>query len=82
MHPLREVRVRRGFTQEQLAAASGLAVRTVQAVENDEGIPRRATAKVLALTLGCLPEDITRNDNGPVVGAAVREGDRAPLAAD
>jgi len=37
MHPIRVARVARGWTQEQLADRSGVAVRTIYKVEKDEG---------------------------------------------
>lgn len=54
---LREARVRRGWSQEQLAAASGVSVRTIQRIEGGRP-PGRATTTALAGALGVEPAEV------------------------
>ncbi len=55
---VKELRVRRGFSQEQLADLSGLSLRTIQRVENGETVPRGDTLKRLAVALQVSPDEI------------------------
>ena len=52
-------RKRRGFSQEELAAAAQLNLRTVQRVEKGEHLPRGFTLQRLAAALGLAVEDLT-----------------------
>ena len=52
------LRLRRGFSQEQLADLSGLSLRTIQRVENGETIPRGDTLKRLGIALQVSPDEI------------------------
>ncbi|WP_226963658.1 DUF805 domain-containing protein [Nostocoides sp. F2B08] len=54
---LRELRLERGWSQEELADASGVSVRTIQRVEGGRR-PGRATAAALATSLGTEPAAI------------------------
>lgn len=54
---LRELRLQRGWSQEQLADVSGVSVRTIQRVEGGRP-PGRATAAALAQSLGAEPAAI------------------------
>lgn len=45
-------RQQKGFTQEELAGATGLSVRTIQRIESGETIPRSFTVKTIAQALG------------------------------
>lgn len=55
---VKELRARRGFSQEQLADLSGLSLRTIQRVENGETVPRGETLKRLAVALQVSPDEI------------------------
>ncbi|MBM6400406.1 DUF805 domain-containing protein [Phycicoccus sonneratiae] len=69
---LREERVRRGWSQEELADASGVSVRTVQRVEG--GRPAgRATTAALAAALGVEPEVLADAAPGEAAGAPAPE---------
>ncbi|RYY96296.1 MAG: helix-turn-helix domain-containing protein [Chitinophagaceae bacterium] len=49
---LAEARKRRGLTQEDLADAAGVTVRTIQRIESGDTVPRAFTVKALAEALG------------------------------
>lgn len=55
---VRELRQRKGYSQELLAEESGLSLRTIQRIENDETVPRGDTLKRLAVALGTSPDEI------------------------
>lgn len=48
---IRELRIQKGITQEELSAATGISVRSVQRIENDEVSPRPYTVRELARVL-------------------------------
>ena len=48
---VKELRNRKGFSQETLAEESSLSLRTIQRIENNESIPRGDTLKRLANAL-------------------------------
>ena len=53
-------RVRRGWTQQQLAHAAGLSRRTICAVERGEYIPTLRSCLRLCQALGLAPEEVLR----------------------
>ncbi|WP_242203062.1 helix-turn-helix domain-containing protein [Aestuariivivens insulae] len=55
---VKELRNRKGLSQEDLAEESGLSLRTIQRIENSETEPRGDTLRKLAEALNCSPEDI------------------------
>ncbi len=55
---LKELRSRKGFSQEQLSEESKLSLRTIQRVERGESIPRGDTLIKLTNALGVTPDDI------------------------
>jgi uncharacterized Tic20 family protein len=55
---LKELRTRKGISQEVLAEDSGLSLRTIQRIENNETVPRGDTIKRLAITLDTTPDEI------------------------
>jgi len=55
---VKELRNRKGFSQEMLAEESSLSLRTIQRIENDETVPRGDTLKRLAVALDTSPDDI------------------------
>jgi len=55
---VKELRNRKGFSQEMLAEESGLSLRTIQRIENDETVPRGDTLKRLAVALDTSPDEI------------------------
>lgn len=57
---LKALRLAAPMTQFQLAGASGVSVRTIQAIEAGRTDPRESTAKKLAAALGVTIEDLYR----------------------
>lgn len=55
---VKELRNRRGISQELLAEDSGLSLRTIQRIENGETEPRGDTLKRLADTLNVTPDEL------------------------
>lgn len=55
---VKELRNRKGWSQEVLAEESGLSLRTIQRIENNETVPRGDTLKRLALALDTSPDEI------------------------
>jgi len=55
---VKELRNRKGFSQEQLAENSGLSLRTIQRIENGETEPRGETLKLLMNALQVAPDDL------------------------
>ena len=55
---VRELRSRKGLSQEQLAENSGLSLRTIQRIENGETEPRGETLKRLMNALEVAPDDL------------------------
>lgn len=69
---IRELRARKGISQELLAEKSGVSLRTVQRMENGETEPRGDTLVRLAVALDVSPEDLTEwklnEDKGALLG--------------
>jgi len=55
---VKELRTRKGLSQEQLAEISGLSLRTIQRIENGETEPRGETLKRLMNALDATPDDL------------------------
>jgi len=55
---IKELRNRKGMSQEFLAEESGLSLRTIQRIENSETVPRGDTLKRLAIALQTSPDEI------------------------
>ncbi len=55
---VKELRCRKGMSQELLAEESGLSLRTIQRIENNESEPRGNTLKRLAIALDTSPDEI------------------------
>jgi uncharacterized Tic20 family protein len=55
---VKELRTKKGYSQEFLAEESGLSLRTIQRIENDETVPRGDTLKRLAGVLETSPDDL------------------------
>lgn len=55
---VKELRTRKGLSQEQLADLTLLSLRTIQRIENGENVPRGDTLKRLAVALSVSPDEI------------------------
>lgn len=55
---VKELRNRKGFSQEKLAEDSSLSLRTIQRIENNKTVPRGDTLKRLAIALDTSPDEI------------------------
>lgn len=55
---VKEHRMKKGFSQEELADKTGLSLRTIQRIENGETVPRGDTLKRLSITLQVSPDEI------------------------
>ncbi|MET3502321.1 transcriptional regulator with XRE-family HTH domain [Mucilaginibacter sp. SG538B] len=62
---IKELRNRKGLSQEELAEQAQLSLRTVQRIENDETDARGDTLKRLAAALNITPEDLTEINAEP-----------------
>ena len=63
---VKELRIRKGFSQEELAEKSGLSLRTIQRIENGETDPRGDSLQRLSAAFDVQPNDLiewnTRED--------------------
>ncbi|MHC1704294.1 MAG: DUF4870 domain-containing protein [Tenuifilaceae bacterium] len=55
---IKELRNRKGFSQEELSEKSGLSLRTIQRIENGETEPRGDSLKRLAMAFGVSADEI------------------------
>tara|TARA_R110002049_G_scaffold60372_1_gene162250 strand:- start:650 stop:1243 length:594 start_codon:yes stop_codon:yes gene_type:complete len=55
---VKDLRNRKGISQENLAEESGLSLRTIQRIENNETVPRGDTLKRLSIALDTSPDEI------------------------
>ena len=54
---VKELRIKKGLSQELLAETSGLSLRTIQRIENGETMPRGDSLKRLSIALRVLPDE-------------------------
>lgn len=59
---IKKIRVGKGLSQEELASAAGIDLRTVQRIENDETTPRMHTLRQLASALGTTIHELRRQE--------------------
>ena len=55
---VKELRIKKGYSQEILAEQTGLSLRTIQRIENDETEPRGDSLKRLAQALNTSPDEM------------------------
>ena len=55
---IKELRTRKGLSQEELSEDSGLSLRTIQRIENGETEPRGDSLKKIANSLGASPDEL------------------------
>ena len=62
---LKDLRVRRALTQEELAAKAGIGKNTVNRIERNQAEPHMSTLRKLAAALGVEPSElVTGGDDG------------------
>ena len=65
---IKDLRNRKGFSQENLSEESKLSLRTIQRIEKGESIPRGDTLIKISQALGVTPDDLLEwaeiEDNG------------------
>lgn len=74
MNNLKEYRKRKGLTQTQLAAKTGIIQTTVSKLENGVFPLSLRTAAIFANVLDCRPEDLIGEDNVRIKVEVVRDG--------
>jgi transcriptional regulator with XRE-family HTH domain len=62
MQSIKELRLKKGITQEELAAKTHISVRTIQRIENGNVIPRAFTLQSIALALEVDFEELINSD--------------------
>jgi len=55
---IKALRIRKGFSQEELALKTGLSLRTIQRIEQGESTPRGDSIRRLSVALQVSPEEI------------------------
>jgi transcriptional regulator with XRE-family HTH domain len=55
---VKDLRIKQGLSQEELADKTGLSLRTIQRIENGESVPRGDTLKRLSIALQSTPDDL------------------------
>src|SRR6185437_11548465 len=68
---VKELRMSAGTSQEELADATRLSLRTIQRIENGETQPRGDSLKRLARALGVATEEFTRDLASEVTGSKI-----------
>lgn len=55
---VKDLRIKKGLSQEELADKTGLSLRTIQRIEHGESVPRGDTLKRLSIALQVTPDDL------------------------
>ncbi len=55
---VKDLRIKQGLSQEELANKTGLSLRTIQRLENGDSVPRGDTLKRLSIALQSTPDDL------------------------
>lgn len=63
MPTVRELREKKGWSQQELAEKAGLGIATINNLENGRTVPNRATLKLVALALNVNVEKLTEVEN-------------------
>jgi transcriptional regulator with XRE-family HTH domain len=58
MPTIKVLRESKGWTQDELAAKSGVTARTISRLENTDRQPEKSTLRLLALALGVDPDEL------------------------
>ena len=60
---VKDLRNRKGISQENLAEESGLSLRTIQRIENNETVPRGDTLKKLSIALETSLQTVSKSSS-------------------
>ncbi len=60
---LKDLRVRRALTQEELAAKAGIGKNTVNRIERNRAEPHMSTLRKLAAALGVEPSELVKGED-------------------
>lgn len=84
MIDIKEMRVKKGMTQEQLSEVSGVKRTTIAMIETGKNVPSIATAKALAKVLGFAWADCyeVEEDEGGEEDASDGAGSRVEAASE
>jgi transcriptional regulator with XRE-family HTH domain len=75
---LKQLRTEADMTQQALATAAGLSISVVTQIERGVNAdPRLSTLKALAKALGCTMNELTGNDDEPLVRSRKPKGRKA-----
>lgn len=69
---VKELRERKGLSQEELSESAGVSLRTIQRMENGEGVPRGSTLRNIASSLGVSSDYFSA---GPSEGSDLAEAE-------
>jgi transcriptional regulator with XRE-family HTH domain len=67
MRKIKELRLAKGMSQEELAAATGISLRTIQRIEQEHVVPRAYSLKKIALALDINFDELYQQANSTVV---------------
>ncbi len=70
---IKDLRLKKGITQEELAAKTYISVRTIQRIENGGVVPRGFTLKTIAKALEVNFEELTNCDKTVLEGAQLND---------
>lgn len=70
----KELRLAKGLSQEELAAATGISLRTIQRIEHEQVVPRAYSLKKIALALDINFDELYQQTNGAVVNTPAVRG--------
>ncbi|SEW35791.1 Helix-turn-helix [Chitinophaga sp. YR573] len=75
---IKEGRVIQGYTQQELSELTGISLRSIQRIENEEVLPRSYTIRVLATQLGVLSK-LTQQESRTPVQEITKEPEIPPV---
>lgn len=74
MKKIKELRLAKGMSQEELAAATGISLRTIQRIEQEQVVPRAYSLKKIALALDINFDDLHQQADSTVVNTHAKWG--------
>jgi transcriptional regulator with XRE-family HTH domain len=74
MKKIKELRLAKGMSQEELAAATGISLRTIQRIEQEHVVPRAYSLKKIALALDINFDELYQQANNTVINTQAMWG--------